>query len=183
MHRKDTVLEAFLEKQLEEGLALARDSDLLELMPLASASGAPDRYLARFHCKGLVKGADGSVRQADVFELGLWFPEDYLRCAQPPGTVLRWLGPHDVFHPNISSPDICVGSVVPATRLVDLLYQVFEMITYTKFNCASALNLDAADYARDHLGAFPIDRRPLKRRQLELDAVLLTGGARAGMTR
>lgn len=168
----DKVFEAFLRRQRDEGLALARASDLLELQPLDFADGLADRFIVRFRCKGLVRDAGGAVGEASLFEVGIWFPESYLRCAHPPSFVLCWFGPHHVFHPNIRPPFICVGEIAPATRLVDLLYQVFEMITYTKFNCASPLDAEAAAWARDHLAEFPIDRRPLKRRRLELQAEL-----------
>jgi hypothetical protein len=170
--RPDKVFEAFLRRQRDEGLALARESDLFELLPLDFADGLADRFIVRFRCKGLVRDAGGVVGETSLFEVGIWFPETYLRCPHPPDVVLCWFGPHHVFHPNIRPPFICVGEIAPATRLVDLLYQVFEMITYTKFNCASALNAEAAAWARDHLAGFPVDRRPLKRRRLALQAEL-----------
>ena len=44
----DSVLNAFLGKQFEEGMALARSSDLVDLIPLDGQP--PRRYIAQFYC-------------------------------------------------------------------------------------------------------------------------------------
>jgi hypothetical protein len=166
---QDKIFEAFLKRQYEEGMALAESSDLLDLYPMGVEP--PNRYVAAFRCKGLVGGGDGEPIEADYFEVGIWFPSDYLRRAEP-FQVLTWLGPWDVFHPNISDkgPFICVGKLAPNTPLVDILYQCFEIITYNKVTMREddALNAAACVWARDNQHRFPIDRRPLKRRALDL---------------
>lgn len=144
-------------------MALDRASDLLKLQPI----GEPDevqRYLAEFRCRGLVKAADGRVTEANRFLVGLFFPDDYLRRADVP-TVLTWLEPFNVLHPNIRPPFICVGRLVPGTGLVDLLYQIFEIITWHKFNPREddSLNHQACSWARNNQHRFPTDSRPLKR--------------------
>lgn len=165
----DPVFTAFLHRQLEEGMALASESDLLALAPLDEPPH--DRYVAEFRCRGLVRGADTEVVEADRFAVGIWFPARYLRYASP-WEVLTWLGPRNVFHPNISDlvPAICVGRLVPGTPLVDLLYQCFEIITWKKVTMREddALNHTACVWARDNQSRFPIDPRPLKRRSLQL---------------
>ena len=55
----DRILEAFLVRQAEEGLALAAESDLLTLLPFGSP---PDRYLVELRCTGLVERAPGRHR-------------------------------------------------------------------------------------------------------------------------
>ena len=159
---QDAILGSFLAKQLEAGLALAESSDLLELLPLGPAP--VQRYLVRLHCKGLVRGRSGAVVEADRFEVGIRFPLDYLRRAHP-AEVFTWLSPFHAFHPNILAPFICVGRLAPGTSLVDLIYQVFEIVTYAKVTMREddALNKDACAWARSHLARFPVDRRPLKR--------------------
>jgi hypothetical protein len=59
-----------------------------------------------------------------------------------------------------------VGRLVPGTSLVDLLYQVHEIVTYQKVTMREddALNPAACGWARTHQHLFPIDRRPLRRR-------------------
>lgn len=160
---RDPVYEAFLARQYEEGMALAAASDLLDLVPLGGPP--PDRYIARFGCTGLVRRPNGSVGEAGRFEVGIWFPSDYLRRAEP-WQVLTWLGPREVFHPNISArlPLICVGRLKPGSWLVDLLYQCFEIITYQKVTMREddALNAAACSWSREHQQRFPVDRRPLK---------------------
>ena len=161
----DKIFESFLARQCEEGMALAANSDLLELIPFDGPP--PQHYVARFRCKGLVRSDTGAITEAERFELGIWFPDDYLRTADP-FKVLTWFGPRHVFHPNISNwaPVICIGRLAPGTPLVDILYQCFEIITYNKVTMREddALNRDACAWARRNRDRFPIDTRPLKRR-------------------
>ena len=169
---RDKIFAAFLQRQFEEGRALAEASDLLELYPLSTVDGEPPQtHIARFLCNGLVRSGDGEIVEASHFEVMINFPSDYLRRADP-FQVLTWFGPPNVFHPNISdrAPFICVGKLAPSTPLVDLLYQCFEIITYNKVTMREddALNVDACRWAREHQERFPIDRRPLKRRELNI---------------
>jgi len=158
----DVILESFLASQLEAGLALAASSDLLELVPL----DAPPvrRYLVDLRCKGLVRDPSGAVSEADHFQVGIRFPDDYLRHVRP-AEVVTLFGPPNTFHPNVAAPFMCLGRLVPGTSLVDLIYQVFEILTYGKVTMREddALNRDACAWARGNLDRFPIDRRPLKR--------------------
>jgi len=167
---RDPIYEAYLARQFEEGMALAQASDLLELMP---SPVAPPHFIARYRCKGLIRARDGEISEADRFEVGIWFPPTYLRRADS-FEVLRWFGPANVWHPNISDklPLICVGRLAPGTSLVDLLYQIFEIITYHKYMPREddALNKAACAWARRNQDRFPVDRRPLKRRKLDLEA-------------
>jgi hypothetical protein len=164
----DRVLKAFLQRQVEEGLALAQDSDLLELIPFGRPA---DRFLAIFSCRGLVEDRLGHVVEANRFEVGIGFPADYLRSADT-FRVLTWLGPRSIWHPNISNevPAICVGHLAPGTGLVDLCFQIWEVVTWNKVNFREddALNPAACQWARNNPNRFPVDRRPLKRRGLDL---------------
>ena len=175
----DRVFGGFLHRQYDEGMALTAASDLLELRPM----GAPplvQQYVARFRCTGLIRTASGAVQEANDFAVGISFPDDYLRRADP-ATVLAWLYPREIFHPNISTttPFICVGRMGPGTSLVDLLYQLHEMITYQKATVREddALNWHACAWSRANAHRLPVDTRPLKRRRIEL-TVVPVGGAR-----
>jgi hypothetical protein len=164
----DKILDAFLRRQYGQGMALAAASDRLDLVALDGPP--PQHYAARFRCKGLVRTDAGDIVEADCFDVGIWFPDDYL-CDAKPFRVLTWLGPRRIFHPNISdrAPFICVGRLAPGTPLADILYQCFEIITYNKVTMREdALNKAACAWVRRNLHRFPIDRRPLKRRALEL---------------
>jgi hypothetical protein len=164
----DKIFDGFLKRQHEEGMALARESDLLELM--AETRWPPQRYAALFRAKGLVRTAGGEVVESDHFEVGISFPQDYLRRADPV-EVLTWFGPGNVFHPNIAAPFICIGRLAPGTPLVEILYQCFEIITYNKVTMREddALNKDACEWARKHLDLLPVDTRPLRRRTLDIE--------------
>jgi hypothetical protein len=158
----DAILGAFLARQREEGMALARESDLLELLPL---DGQGRRYIAAFSCTGLVTDSPGRPTESNQFAVGIAFDANYLRLAVP-ARVVTWLGPNHVFHPNIAPQAslICVGKLEPGTSLVDILYQVFEIVTWQKKTVREddALNRAACEWARRNQERFPIDRRPLK---------------------
>ncbi len=158
----DLVFEAFLEEQFKGGMELADQSDLLDLTPVDR-----DRYLAQFHCKGLIRNGSGEIVEADESLVGIWFPPDFLRGVDP-YVVLTWLGPMNAWHPNIRPPGICAGRVTPGTELVNLLYQCYEIITYHNWAAHDALNRQASQWARNNQERFPIDGRPLKRRELQL---------------
>ncbi len=164
----DPVYESFLKRQFEKGAELAAASDLIKLHFPAVA---PPHVIAEFRCKGMVRNPDGEIQEASEFHVGIWFPPEYLRRADP-FQMLRMYTPR-VWHPNVSAeaPFICIGRLAPGTGLVDILYQIFEILTYNKFNPREydALNKAACAWARGNMDRFPIDRRPLKRRPLSLE--------------
>ncbi len=182
----DKVFEGFLTHQYQEGMALAAASDLFELAPLHGSP--PQHYLARFFCKGLTRSQDGNICEATRFEVGIWFPSDYLRHVQSL-FILTWLNPQEIWHPNISNtaPMMCIGPITPGTPLTDLIYRAFEVITWNKLTMREhdALNADACVWARHNPDRFPVDRRPLKRRKDSFSKnpllpTLPNGGAQAG---
>lgn len=157
----DPILHAFLATQLIEGMALAAASDVLEVVPLAGVP--PRKYLLRFRCTGLVTSDDGSVVEADDFAAGVFFRDDHLRVASP-STLVTWLHPRTIHHPNVQAPAVCLGRVAPGMSLVEIIYQLHALITYNKATLDDALNVTAAAWARDHQDRLPLDRRPLKLR-------------------
>ena len=163
----DKVFDGFVRTQFDDGMALATESDLFDLVPL-DPPPLVRRYIACFHCTGLVRAASGEIAEANQFAVGIAFPDDYLRRVEP-SHVLTWLTPGEIFHPNIRAPFICVGRMGPGTSLVDLLYQIHEIITYNKATVREddALNVDACQWARANAHRLPVDRRPLKRRRGE----------------
>lgn len=159
----DFVFNAFLDRQREEGRALAESSDILDLEFLPTGR----HVLAHFACRGLVKSADDTVREANAFHVGIFFREDYLRNVNPFET-LTLFDPLETWHPNVAygAPFICVGRIAPGMPLVDLLYQTYEILSYQKLTPREddALNKEACRWARANQDRFPIDNRPLKRR-------------------
>jgi hypothetical protein len=160
VHTKDQVFLNFLESQWEAARALQPQTDLVELAPRLGRYGVPDRYLATFYCSGLVRNPGGEVVEATRFDVGIRFPEDYVRGTRC--NVLTMLGPVNVYHPNILGPALCAGPIAPGTGLIDLLYRVFDILTFQNWAPHDGLNPDACQWARNHQDRFPVDRRPLK---------------------
>lgn len=157
---KDRILEAFLERQFEEATSLANASDILDLVP--EAVKPPQRYVARFRCAGLVRQQNGAVAESSQFEVGIWLPDDYLRRVDP-SHVVTVFRPWNTWHPNIAGPIVCLGHLVAGTRLVDILFQCYEILSYQKWAAHDGLNPAACEWARNNQERFPVDRRPLKR--------------------
>jgi hypothetical protein len=164
----DRIYQAFMQSQLAEGMALAESSDLLRLH---LSPAAPPHFVAEYLCKGLVRDGAGEIKEASGFQVGVWFPPDYLRRADP-FEMLRIFTP-GVWHPNVGDdlPLICIGRLAPGTLLVEILYRVYDILTYQKYNPREndSLNKAACAWARNNQDRFPIDRRPLKRASLGLE--------------
>ncbi len=177
----DRIFAKFLEKQWAAGMELAGSSDLLRLKGLRTTDGPAQHFIARFYCKGLVKNANGEVVTRDRWDIGIFFPDDYLRRANT-FEVLSWLNPRNVFHPNIQVPAICLGERFfrPGLPLVEILFQVHGLITYRRWASHVSLNVEAGMWAVNNQGRFPVDDRPLKRRKLEIEveALGVEGGSR-----
>ena len=163
----DNVRQSFLRRQYEDAMSLAAESDILDLLPVAGTP--PDRYIARFRAMGLVRTDKGDIVEADRFDVGIWLPEDYLRRAES-AQVFTYIGPSRApWHPNIRPPFICLH-LTPGMPLVDLLYSCFELWTWNLFYTGDdGLNGEASQWARHQSpDRFPTDRRPLRRRTLNL---------------
>jgi hypothetical protein len=161
MASHDDIAKRFFERQHSEGLTLAAASDRLELAALGAQPAQV--YLARFRCTGLVR-IDRQIVEHDDFVVGIRLPDSYLRRFDT-AQVLTWCEPLSIWHPNIRPPYVCVGRMEPGTPLVDLLYQLYEIITYHNVEMREphALNHDACVWARHNVDRFPVDRRPLRR--------------------
>jgi len=156
----DKVLENFLRDQYARVTALAAASDILRIAP--GGSSHPQQYIARFHCRSLTKSLAGEPREEEShFDFGIRLPDDYLRS---PDTkqIVAIFRPWTIFHPNISGPFICLGRLTGGTPLDDIIYQIYEIISYQKWSAHDGLNEEACEWARGHQDLFPVDRRPLK---------------------
>lgn len=172
---KDPVFERFLDAQFVEAMQLARDSDILRLLPIEGVP--PQRYIAEFTSKGLVRDGRGEVCEAMRFSVMVYLPDDYLADVHP-AHVLTYAGPHPhPFHPNIRAPFVC-AHIRPGTPLVQVLNVVNEIWTWQLYHTADeGLNHEASQWARHQdPRRFPIDKRPLKRRSFSVN-VRSTGGA------
>lgn len=171
--KRDLVFEKFLERQLQLGLQLASESDLLDLLPIPGAP--PSCYLAHFKCRGLVWTKDMEAVEADSFQVGIRFPRTYLQI--PTHGIVSWVAPDEIWHPNILglAGHICLGNLAPGTTLESILEQCFRVITYQKLTMREddALNHDACVWARRNQHRFPIDPRPLRRQTRAIRAEVL----------
>jgi hypothetical protein len=159
----DPIRAAFLEHQLREATRLNAESDIVRV--IAVEGSPPERYVIDFHCRGLIRDADGTIRAADRFTCAAYFSDAYLRSVPNPFQVLTVLQPANAFHPNIAerAPFICPGRLPPGMGIVELTYQLWSLWTYRSYNLVDGLNPDACRYARAHQSEFPLDPRPLKR--------------------
>ncbi len=158
---RDEILLSFLDAQFQDLTTLASRSPVVEI--LQHATSPPNRYLLRFHCRGLVR-TEAGVEETDRFDVGLRFPDDYLRRVDA-AEVVTLLSPVNAYHPNIRFPFICVGHLRPGTGVRDLVYQLYEMFTYNRVCMREddALNWDACAWARRNQARFPLETRPLLR--------------------
>ncbi len=172
----DTIFDTWLHTQYLEAMSFAQKSDMLKLAPVAGAP--PYKYLAEFRCDGLVESR-GEISVSDRHLIGVSFPSDYLRSSSHPGQVLTWLEPAAEFHPNIRSPFCCVGHIAPGMSLLNLLHQVFQMITWQRYTPREddALNADACRWARRNAERLPIDSR---RSMLDTTGAQETGDSEGG---
>ena len=166
---RDQIFEGWLKCQLEEALALAGSSDLVNLVPENGAY--PRKYVIEFRCNGLIRqGSD--VVEANRFITGVWFPPNYHRRVNP-YQVVTLLEPANLWHPNydLERRVICIGPIPPGTSLTSIIYQLFEVFSYQRVTMREddALNWAACAWARRNIGRFPIDSRPLKRRELAVE--------------
>jgi len=166
----DEILADFLREQFVAGIRLASESDLLTLTPLRG--NPPSQYVLEFRCKGLAKDERGAIVECDgPWGFGINFPASYLRGGFHPSEVLAYLGPlKNPFHPNLRPPFVCF-EVRPATSLSDLVFSIFELVTWSLVSTHDeGLNHEASQWYRNQkdLRTFPIDRRPLKRRALNI---------------
>lgn len=157
----DLVFKSWLECQHAEGMKLAATSDVLTLHP---APGLPRAYFARFASPTMVR-EQGAVSELTGFDVLVRFPLDYLRSVPNPALVVALLSPQSAFHPNVAPPFVCIGDITPGTGLCELLYQIFEIMTFRKLTPREddALNKDACAWARNHMDLFPLTSRPLRR--------------------
>jgi len=163
----DRIFTSWLMRQEADWADFAPKTDRVKVTPVGV--GAPCRkYVAEFDCGGLVRQSDGAITRAEEFVIGIYFGDDHLRRVEP--MQLVWLlSPTNVWHPNIKAPTVCLGHLRPAVGLIEILNQAYSILTYQNVSPGDCLNEEAASWSRAHRDQFPIDRRPLKRRDIRLN--------------
>lgn len=167
---EDPILKAFLATQFEAGMALASQSDLLNLIPFGRLP--PSRYVAEFRCRGLAR-EEGTIIEHDFWAVGITFPPNYLRQVVDVAAMLTYLGPHPApWSPNIqmaAPPALICMHIGNNAGLVEILNGLYDLISWNLFSTSDeGLNHEASQWCRNELtrrpDRFPIDRRPLKTR-------------------
>lgn len=175
----DAVLDTWLRQQHAESVALNADSDVLALHP-EPGEFPPRRYLARFNGATMVRER-GRVVRTQGFDVLIQFPADYLRRVPDAARIVGLLAPRNAFHPNVAPPFVCTGHLQPGTGLREIVYQVYEILTFQRFTPREddALNPDACVWARNHMHLFPLDARALRRRAAKFTVAEMESGADA----
>ena len=103
---------------------------------------------------------------------------DHLRVARDAAMVVSLLMPQNLYHPNVAPPLICIGRIAPGTSLCELIFQVYEVLTFAKLTPRedNALNRDACAWARRNMQLFPLDARPLRRQAVAFDVSPIAEG-------
>jgi hypothetical protein len=167
----DPIRADFLQQQFQQAMELAAQSDVLAVIPMRGHP--PFQFAVEFRCKGLAKNARGEiVESTGPWGFGVNFPANYLRGGFHPAEVLAYLGPvEQPWHPNLSphGPFVCL-EVRPAMPLTEIIYTLFEFVTWNLFSTQDeGLNHAAAQWYRNQDPAkFPLERTSLKRRPLNL---------------
>lgn len=132
----------------------------------------PERYFVYFkNIKGLrlVNNPAGDKKELEIIrehKIEIYLHSDYPRL-KPQSNILT-----EIFHPNfrMASPnDICIGDYwASGETLVDIVYQIGDMITYQSYNVTSPLNGIAAKWAKENIPLFPIDNTNLRQGEIDI---------------
>ena len=148
--------DARLRNELKRLRRLARRSSHFAIE--SSEGEPPEVYVLRFEVTTMVK--EGlRIHQFDGPTLvQICLPDDYPRVA--PLVVI--LQPHNIFHPNVHGPMICLGTHLPSVWLDETCWRIAHVLAYRSFtmNESQSLNPEACMWARHNQELFPTDQRP-----------------------
>jgi len=121
-----------------------------------TAGNPPQKYHIRYRIKGLEQKPQGEIVEKNEHLVEVTLLRAYPH--QPP--VCRMLDP--VFHPNIAPHVICIGDNWAAGEsLVQIVFQIGQMIAYQSYNIKSPLNGEAARWTEENLESLPLDNSSL----------------------
>ena len=74
---------------------------------------------------------------------------------------------------------MCLGTIAPGTSLCEVLFQVYEIMTFQKLtpNEFDALNKDACAWARNNMQLFPLTTAALRNRPVTFEISEIAEGA------
>ena len=132
----------------------------------------PERYFIIYKNIRGIKLSKDSIPENKLIEyifdhkVEIYLHNDYPRM-KPQCYLLS-----DIFHPNfrMSYPhDICIGDFwASGETLVDIVYQIGEMLQYKNYNITNPLNGVAAKWARENTILFPSDNINLYRGDIDI---------------
>lgn len=132
----------------------------------------PEKYIVHFkNVKGLrlTQNPENESKELQIVnehQIEIYLHSDYPRLKPQCNFITG------AFHPNfrMASPnDICIGDYwASGETLVDIIYQIGDMITYQNYNVSSPLNGIAAKWAKENLNLFPIDNINLRQGEIEI---------------
>jgi hypothetical protein len=173
----DPILTSFLDEEEVAAEEFHRASDVVDITPLGPKPR--QRYRVEYHCRGLVRTREG-VDEANHFVVGIYFPPDYWHRAVP-WEVITLLWPQGVWHSNVRYPFICPGRLTPGMGLIDIVTQVYSILTFNNISIREddSLQPEASSWARRNMHRFPLESRPLRRRQVTFRVKDVSAGAAA----
>lgn len=137
-----------------------------------SENSVPERYKVLFKNIRGIKLSQFSTSQNKIIEfvsehkIEIYLHIDYPRL-KPQCYILT-----EIFHPNfrMAHPhDICIGDFwASGETLVDIIYQVGDMIQYKNYGIQNPLNGIAAKWARENKNLLPIDNTDIRIGDIEI---------------
>lgn len=129
-------------------------------------NSVPERYFVNYKNVKGIKLSKFSTPENKIIEfvfghkIEIYLHIDYPRL-KPQCYILT-----EIFHPNfrMAHPhDICIGDYwASGETLVDIIYQVGEMIQFKNYGIQNPLNGVAAKWARENINILPIDNTNLR---------------------
>lgn len=135
-------------------------------------NSVPERYIVLYKNIRGIKLSKFSTPQNKIIEfitehkMEIYLHIDYPRL-KPQCYLLT-----EIFHPNfrMAHPhDICIGDFwASGETLVDIVYQVGEMIQYKNYGIRNPLNGIAAKWTRENKHLLPVDNRNIRIGDIEI---------------
>lgn len=140
---------------------LASESDLFQIKGVRG--NPPEAYQIIFNGKSLMLQGD-QVVETDHHEVTILMGVDWPQ-SQP---IFLWSTP--IFHPNIKAPNVCpLGQPYSAmTHLDQMVETLWNMLTFQRYNIKSPLDKQAAKWAAEHKERFPVDKRVLRNKTIDI---------------
>ncbi|MCH7227957.1 hypothetical protein [Haloferula sp. A504] len=146
----DPIHQRFVDAQkLEAERFVAMNPGFCEILSLPDA-----RFLVHLDCPVMRLRPGRPPVRGTGCHIGITFRPDY--CRRPDPQAVSILTPF-IFHPNIVGTAACLGRMAPATPIVDLLLQVYEMLVWKTYSAHDPMNPEAAQWARNHADEVPLE--------------------------